>query len=246
MTGGGPSALPDAALFDIDGTLLVGSSAHLAVLAEVLSKRVGGHVAIDLDGERPLLDGRDIAGWIDVQVVRFVLAGRLGQVDEPDVQAIMHTYGDAYRLLLRTSARAGTPVGGAGAALARLQAAGVSLGLVTGNCSVVAKAKLDAVGLAGFFDFDRDLGFGDWRRDRAAIARSAVVAVSRGQPAHHEIVIVGDTAGDMRAAALAGARGVGVTTGAASEQALLEAGATTVLPSVAAIWPAAEGAAHAE
>jgi phosphoglycolate phosphatase-like HAD superfamily hydrolase len=234
MTGGALAAQCDAVLFDIDGTLLIDSSAHLAILADTLARRVGGPVTIDLDGERPRLDGREISGWIDAQVVRFVLAKRLGPaVDDADVHRVIEDYGNAYRSSIRSASSAGRPVDGAAPCLERLRSSGVRLGLVTGNASVVARAKLEAVGFASFFDFDPDLGFGDWRADRAAVARAAVQGLERAHGTVRAIAMVGDTATDMRAATGVGARAIGVSTGAASEGELVEAGATIVLASVA-------------
>ena len=195
-----------AVLFDIDGTLLLGSSGHLNVLAGTLSRAVGREVTIDIRAERPHLNGQDVSGWIDVQIVRAVLRGASGEPPvERDVAAVMTEYMRTFVESTVVGAMVGAPVDGAAECLARLQAAGVYLGLVTGNASSVARAKLAVAGLDGYFSYDCELGFGDWRLDRAAIAIAAAAA----------------------------ARPIGVESGASRATQLQAAGAWAVVPSVA-------------
>ena len=217
-----------AILFDIDGTLLVQSSGHLSVLSETLSKRVGREVRIQMSGERPELDGVDIAGWTDAQIVREVLHSTSPSTTESDVAAAVGAYVLAYEavpLNLRLPRR----VAGSSEALESLQAAGVWLGLVTGNASEVARMKLASVGLDRFFRFDMDLGFGDWRADRTAVAAAAAEAAPRTADV---VSMVGDTGLDMKAARQVGLRAIGVTTGACTSAELMAAGADIVFDSV--------------
>jgi phosphoglycolate phosphatase-like HAD superfamily hydrolase len=219
-----------AVLFDIDGTLMVRSSPHLAVIADTLSDRVGRRVTLVIEGERPHLDGRDISGWVDVQIVRDVLSGHLGRAPtRGEADDVMREYAARFRATLRPD-DAGTPVAGIEPTLVRLRVMGIGLGLVTGNASEIARAKLEAVGLADYFSFDRDLGFGDWRDDRAASVEAAVVAACGAGP-RASVMTVGDTTADVRAASAAGALGIGVLTGASTADELAAAGAWRVVPS---------------
>jgi len=222
------SGTRQAILFDIDGTLLVQSSAHLVVLSEVLSSRVGREVRIRMDGERPTLDGVDLAGWTDAQIIRHVLGSASAAAPESEVAAAVGAYAQAYRAM-PVDLRLPRPVEGSEEVLEILQAAGVWLGLVTGNASEIARAKLASVGLDRFFTFDPDLGFGDWRADRAALATAASQAARR---AADVVSVVGDTELDMRAAHGAGLRAIGVTTGACTSTQLTAAGADIVLASI--------------
>jgi phosphoglycolate phosphatase-like HAD superfamily hydrolase len=222
------SGMHQAILFDIDGTLLVQSSAHLAVLSEVLSSRVSREVRIRMDGERPTLDGVDIAGWTDAQIIRHVLGSESAVAPESEVATLVSAYAQAYRAM-PVDLRLPRLVEGAEEVLEILQAAGVWLGLLTGNASEIARAKLASVGLDRFFNFDPDLGFGDWRADRAALATAALQAARR---AADVVSMVGDTELDMSAAHGAGLRAIGVTTGACTPTQLTAAGADIVLASI--------------
>ena len=228
-------------LFDVDGTLLLGSVAHLVLLAETLSRHLGREVPMRIEGERPLLDGTDVSGWIDVQVVRTVLgAGSPAPVDEAEVAGVMAMFEREYSPAAAERISAPRVVDGAAACLEHLDAAGIPLGLVTGNASFVARAKLAALGLDRFFRFDRDLGFGDWRTDRPAVASAAARALAGDAGGLASLVYVGDTPRDMEAARAAGVRPIGVLTGSGTAERLMAAGAEAVIRSVADIFPAEE------
>jgi phosphoglycolate phosphatase-like HAD superfamily hydrolase len=101
------------------------------------------------------------------------------------------------------------------------------LGLLTGNARRTAKVKLEAAHLdVACFHVG---GYGDEHADRAALAR---LAVSRAQvQAGHdlEVIVVGDTANDVRAARAISAHAVAVTTGHVSRAELIDAGANLVI-----------------
>jgi phosphoglycolate phosphatase len=230
------SGLPSAILFDIDGTLLVNSSSHLATLAATLSDHVARRIEIDMDGERPRLDGRDVSGWIDAQLVRFVLGEHAtSRVSSTQVRHVIDAYGRAFLGSVGSAAQAGQLVPGALEAIESLSVAGVRLAIVTGNTCVVAHAKLEAAGIDRFFTFGRDLGFGDWRRDRFAVARAALRGIRSPNAPAAGTILVGDTPLDIRAAVRVGVHPFGVTTGAWSAADLTAAGAENVLSSVAAM-----------
>jgi phosphoglycolate phosphatase len=227
-------------LFDVDGTLLAGSLGHLVVLADVLGRHVGRPVPIHLDGELPTLGETSLAGWVDSQLVRAVLRGDSSEPpDEGEVAAVMAAFEREYT----PGAAAGhsTPrvIDGVADCLERLAAAGIPMGLATGNASFVARAKLAALGLERHFRFERDLGFGDWRLDRSAVGEAAVAAMERAAGGRGAIAYVGDTPSDVQAAVAAGAVPVGVLTGSGTIETLDDAGAAVILRSVADIFPAA-------
>src|SRR4051794_16688116 len=56
---------PSAVLFDIDGTLATGSSAHLVALLRAVQEQLGERAELSMLGERPHVGGVDVTGWID-------------------------------------------------------------------------------------------------------------------------------------------------------------------------------------
>ncbi len=219
-------------LIDIDGTLLVESSDHLSALVAVLAERLGRPVMHAMRGERPVIDGVDVAGYVDAQVVRALMPGPL---DPGGMAAVMDAYADRFeRGLADRTYGAGRLVPGAAHALDVLAASGLRLGLSTGNAARVARAKLTAhlPAPAGFADeaYSPDRGFGDRATDRRGVAAAGLRALALPAAA---VGLVGDTTGDMDAAAAHGITGIGVLTGAASAAELRSAGATHVVASIA-------------
>jgi phosphoglycolate phosphatase len=105
--------------------------------------------------------------------------------------------------------------------LERLAGVGMaSVGLLTGNIEAGARLKLASVGLDGYFDLG---GFGGDAADRAGIGR---VAVSRFEKklgatiAAGDVVAVGDSLEDVRAARANGFRSLAVGTGWAGHEAI--------------------------
>ena len=214
-------------LFDIDGTLLGRSSAHLPCLVQAVNDAFGATGRIEMQGERPFLDGRDVAGWTDAQVMRSMLAA-IGRADDlGSMPPLMDSYATRFESALAEGASPGIVLPGVEDSLRRLATAGVQLGLVTGNAARVAEAKLRRVGLAAWFAFDGDAGFGDWREDRAALVPAALAALDL--PASLQVALVGDTAADVGAARRSQLFAVGVETGAASAEELEAAGAFLVV-----------------
>jgi phosphoglycolate phosphatase-like HAD superfamily hydrolase len=104
--------------------------------------------------------------------------------------------------------------------------------LLTGNLRPNAHRKLVAFGLAHLVDFDS----GAYGSDDAVRARLVPVAQRRAGERHGvafgraDTVLVGDTLRDVAAGVEGGARVVAVATGEDPAEALLAAGAETVLP----------------
>ena len=112
----------------------------------------------------------------------------------------------------------------------------VVVGLVTGNLEPIGRMKLAASGLIGPFTFG---GFGSDHNDRGELIRLAVERACLAHPGLDPtacaVTHVGDTPFDMKAAATAGAQGIGVTTGSFSAEKLSEVpgGPWTILDSLA-------------
>lgn len=105
-------------------------------------------------------------------------------------------------------------------------------GIVTGNGSAIARAKLNSFEIAKFFDF-RCSSFGDDTFDRARLIRAAYTGFCRtvdNAIPIDRVILVADTCHDMRAAISVGAHAIGVATGKYSGAELLHSGACLVLP----------------
>ena len=215
------------ALFDIDGTLAVSSSAHLDALGHAAQTVLGIEATFTMVGERPHLNGTLVSGWVDGQCFRL-LAEQAGADWSALEEETLNVYTDTYLQLLAEGADVGTLLPGVSDLLQRLEVAGVEMGLCTGNASGIAQAKLERLGIADHFSFSPDLGFGERHPDRASVARAAVAGSSTGKT----IYLIGDTLADVRAARANNVTGVGVCTGADNGPALAGAGASYVLADV--------------
>jgi phosphoglycolate phosphatase len=105
----------------------------------------------------------------------------------------------------------------------------VHQGVLTANLRSVAMIKLEEFGLAHLVDWDVS-AFGDDHSDRAELVTFARERAQHIRPfTHDEVVLIGDTPHDVRAAHVAGVRLVAVATGRSSREDLRQAGAETVL-----------------
>jgi phosphoglycolate phosphatase len=117
----------------------------------------------------------------------------------------------------------------------------VHQGVLTANLRSVALIKLEEFGLAHLVDWDVS-AFGDDHADRAEL-----VTFARKRARHirvfspDQVVLIGDTPHDVRAATTAGVRVVAVATGRSSKEDLHEAGAGTVLDDLSDLDELARG-----
>ncbi|MEV7532499.1 HAD hydrolase-like protein [Streptomyces hydrogenans] len=130
------------------------------------------------------------------------------------------------------AAGGGHPLDGAHGALAALaEVPGTVQSVLTGNLRRIGMVKLSAVGLRDHLDLEV-ASFGDDHLVRAELVEVSRerAAVRNGRADAGTVVLVGDTPLDVEAALAAGARAVGVATGAYSEADLAAAGAHAVVP----------------
>lgn len=131
-----------------------------------------------------------------------------------DVPAAVLLYREHY---LRLAGPLTSALPGAREALAAVRAAGARAVVITAKHEISARVSLDFAGLAP-----------DGLYANVHGPEKAAVLVTLGAA-----VYVGDTPADMAAAAQAGVRAVGVTTGSFTERDLRAAGADTVIASLA-------------
>jgi phosphoglycolate phosphatase len=218
-----PTPTPPLFLFDIDGTLLKGSTrVHRDAFAHAFRSVYGLPLS---------LDEVQAAGRTDRWLLHEVLR-RHGmpeaEVDArmPEAFAVMEAYVDEHLDDLRRFVLPGVPD-----LLAALDEAGCLLGLLTGNLSRIAFAKMRHAGLARYFDTG---GFGEESATRAdlvpvAIAKAGEKVGCRIAPA--EAAVIGDTPLDVEAGKAHGTRTVGVATGPFTVDQLRDSGADLTLAS---------------
>lgn len=192
-------------LFDIDGTLLRVSRSGAQIVRDVLTEAVG----------RPIVtEGVRFSGRTDQPIIRDVmLASGLGH---EETNARLGDVVEAYRAealsMLRVAPVEVLP--GVRDLLALLAGRDdVVLGLLTGNIEDVAYAKLEAVGLAHYFDFG---AFGSDRDDRyelPPIALERALSATGLEFTGKDVVIVGDTEHDILCGRSIGVYAVAVATG---------------------------------
>ena len=218
--------LPLLVLWDVDDTLAdtngVGRHLYQVVLAELYG----------LDLPSPI---RSMAGRTDTSIALEVLTAAGVPAPETEVrrfQDLLAARAPELDAMVRERGRALPGVPEALAALAGPAYRGhVVQSLLTGNIPALARVKLGALGLTEHLDLSVG-AYGDVseiRADLVPIARQAAKASYGTDFAGRSTVLVGDTENDIEAAAVNGARSVGVATGSFTEQQLADAGADIVL-----------------
>lgn len=208
-----------AVLFDLDGTLLDTPSAIADTLHATLAER--GRSASDAQVRATI--GRP-------------LAASFAQLTElPEDHAEVHASVALFRHLFREQAvpRARELVfPGIRALLEGLRDEGHQIAIVTSKIRPSAEELLKPAGLYELFHAVVCHGMAERGKPHPDLALLAARELGRGPEA---CVVVGDAVDDMRMARSAGMRAVGVTYGVATEEALGEAGAHTVVRSVEAL-----------
>lgn len=181
----------------------------------------------DLLDQSPESDDRD-DDLADLELVVLALAGTTvlgtglaGFSGRPSEEPAEQTATDGLR-----------PVPGAEHLIHRLRSTGVRVALVADLSRPTMDAVLDAVGWRHLADVT--LSPAEAGRGRPFPDQPLTALLRTGASSVEGMVVVGDTAEDIAAGIAAGAGlVVGVLTGTHDEQALLDAGADAVLPSVA-------------
>lgn len=218
----------EAALFDIDGTLLVTGGAGAVAWQRAFAELYGVEANI---GEHTQ------AGMTDPEIAEIVfreVVGRKGTAAERaraigvylDHLADAVAESDGYRVMP-----------GIEELLPALVERGVLLGIVTGNIEAAAHLKLARGDLNRYFGFG---GYGSDSRDRTALTKTAVERGGEvaGRPLDPATTIaVGDTPRDVLAGHGAGIRVVGVATLHYGVEELRDAGADWAIPTVADGFP---------
>jgi phosphoglycolate phosphatase len=190
-------------LFDVDGTLflthdpLAGEALH-----ETLQERFGVRLPDDA------IEHVDHEGQTSLRIARLVLeaagveAGRLGD----GLAEWCPRFAERYiELLAHADTRGWRAAPGAEQALERLAAAGHRLALLTGNPEPMARARMERLGLARFFE----PGQGAFGCD--AESRIELIGLSRARAGGWPVnatVEIGDTARDASSAREAGVRSI--------------------------------------
>ena len=218
---------PIVALFDVDETLVHTGGAGARSWNAAFETLHG--IAADI-GEHTS------AGETDPQVARETFRGVLGrdptseELDNLYAQYLLHLADDIW-----TSAQYRV-LPGAEQLVARLVAAGVILGLVSGAMEGAARTKLMPANLNRFFLFG---AYGSDSPDRGELTSLAVAKAARlhDKLTPDQVFVVGDTPRDIEAAKHAGAVPIGVATGHYSTDQLRVAGSTHVLSSLESAFP---------
>jgi phosphonatase-like hydrolase len=175
--------------------------------------------------ERMLAVVRKTMGRSYIEVFRLLLDG-----DERLARAAHVEFERAYGLLVDDGAIA--PVAGAVDAMKIMRAAGLKVALMTGFARNTQEAVLDALGWHNLIDLA--LSPAEAGRGRPFPDLILGAALRLGVEDMRQIVVAGDTPLDVIAGCRAGVGlVVGVLTGAADRQSLVDAGAHEVLGSIA-------------
>lgn len=192
----------DAYLFDIDGTLLLSPDrTHRYALHQAL---------LEVYGLETTIDGIAYHGKTDPGILRAAAerAGVLQDVIDQKMPAAL----EVVRRDAAEKANRFRPnvLPGIREVLALLRNAGKLLGVSSGNLESIGWLKLNAAGLAEYFEFGC---FADDCELRVDIFRMGIREVHRRLGPQASVCFVGDTPDDVRAAQHAGGRIIAVGTG---------------------------------
>lgn len=206
-------------LFDIDGTLIRRAGPHHrdALISAIRN----------VSGLRTSFDGIDTSGRLDRDLIRIMMAqAGAGEAHIAlCMPAIVEQAQSIYCSEKRDLRRKICP--GVRAALARLYASGIPLGLVTGNLTTIGWAKMENAGLARYFRFG---AFAEQAATRAGLVAIALRHARRSGWLRPDtpVSLVGDHPNDIFAAKINKIRSIAVATGVV-RRALLAAHSPDVL-----------------
>jgi phosphoglycolate phosphatase len=213
-----------AALFDIDGTLIITGGAGAAAWRLAFDELYGIPADIgeftDTGMTDPDVGHKTFAAVLGHEPSR----AELGKLMERRLHHLYQTVADSddYRVL-----------DGVEELLPRMLEEGYLLGLVTGNVEAAAHIKLHRARLNRYFSFG---DYGSDSTDRGELTKTALrraAVVSGGSVTPDQAFVVGDTPHDVAAAHAAGIPCVGVASHHYSAEELEAAGADWVIDSLA-------------
>ncbi|MGV9368020.1 HAD family hydrolase [Amycolatopsis sp. NPDC003731] len=205
-------------LWDVDHTLIETRGVGRAIYDRAFPAATG----------RPLAKLAQISGRTELDIMAESLRVNGLEPTDEAVQklaaALVQGYEDARDELVTT----GRALPGAREALQQLAAdPTIHQAILTGNLREVARIKLEVFNLDQYLDFESS-AFGDDHADRPELVRIAKERAEAQTGTRFElsdIVLIGDTPNDVKAALTAGVRVVGVATGKSTEAELAAAGA---------------------
>jgi phosphoglycolate phosphatase len=218
-------ARPIAILFDVDGTVISTGGAGTRSWRWAFEELHGIPADIGESSE---------AGMTDPVVGRITFRNVLRrEPTDAEMRSLLAAYLE--RLPIEVQASDGYRVlPGAEDVLRFLNGTGRVTGIVTGALEEAARIKLSRGDLNRFLPFG---GFGSDSADRVELTRRGIergAALIRRELPPGRVHILGDTPRDMDAAVTVGAVPIGVTTGTYQADALLDAGARVVVPTLKA------------
>lgn len=206
-------------LFDIDKTLLVGSTVHYTALKSSLSEVYG------IKNPQPV---KNMQGMTDLKIIYETLLQE--SIDVKTIKSGLDQCMEIMYLKYKDTLQKQDLkiLEGVNELLETLQRAGIPMGLVTGNMEAIAWLKLEKVGLNRYFDFG---GFGDKVVKRSGLVHNAIKSSEKilGKLNTGNIFLIGDTPRDIVGGQKVGVKTIGVATGDFSEEELAQAGADFVI-----------------
>ncbi len=197
-------------LFDIDGTLLIGAAdAHRDAIHEAL-RTVHGVT-------QPARRGLEVAGRTDADIARNLLlhAGVSALRIDERADDVRIAACEAYARLCPDDLSAHVAPGMADLLERLAEREDTVLALVTGNYEPIARLKLRAAGIGGFFRSGQG-GFGSDHEDRAMlpqIARRRAGDDDENPWPRSQTAVIGDTPRDIACARADGVRVAAIATG---------------------------------
>jgi phosphoglycolate phosphatase len=206
-------------LFDIDKTLLVGSTFHYAALKNAISEVYG------VENPKPV---KNMQGMTDLKIICNILSQ-----ENMDLKTIKTGLDDCMRVMYKNFKDALEQkdlkvMDGVRQLLGNLKNLEIPMGLVTGNMENIAWLKLEKVGLKEYFKFG---GFGDHTTKRSILVKMALESseANVGSIYRGHVFLIGDTPRDMVGGVKLGVRTIGVATGDFSQEELVLSGAEFIL-----------------
>jgi phosphoglycolate phosphatase-like HAD superfamily hydrolase len=216
------SRLGPIVLFDLDGTVVTFRGARPSPGRLALSQAM-----LALHGVDDACEGLRFAGGTDRALCRAILRRAGIGDDDAAIARVLDAYLGALEAVL--TERSYDPVGDVTGAVQALRARRATVGVATGNVREGARLKLASARLGATFDLALG-GYGcdaELRADIVRVAAERCAVAAGGGP--RGVIVVGDTAEDVRAARALGAAVVGVAMHEEARAELAAAGADAVV-----------------